>query len=192
MKISDLNKITFTDIKGFLKNYDWKSLQDLLHWNSAKERVLGNPAPVICVLAVIITITAVTVAFRVHKGVVLTQKTEVSELRKRAKEVSTLESTQKQYRDFLSKVPEAISESKLIEMLSEIALARNVQIVSFSPVSKKGIGYINLTNVGITIASENYADTIRFISDIENSPHSIRIGKWSGDLIMPRRASQRF
>ena len=182
MKISDLSKITVTDIKSYLRSHDLESV---------KERLFSNPAPIICVLAVIITITAVFLAYRVHQDVVMTQKIEVNELRKRVEGVRGFENTQKQYRDFLAKVPEAISENKLIEMLSEIALARNVQIISFSPVSKKGNGYISLTNVEITIASENYADTIRFINDIENSPHSIRIGKWSGILKMPKKFLRR-
>ena len=183
MKISDLNKITVTDIKSYFKGHDLESIKD---------RLLSNPAPVICFFAIVITITAVVLAYRVHKGVVMAQKIEVRELQKLVEKVSDFENTQKQYRDFLSKVPKAISESKLIEMLSEIALKRNVQILSFSPANKKGTSHTNLTNVEIKIASENYADTIRFINDIENSPHSIRIGKWSGNLTMPTRVSQRF
>ena len=192
MKISDLSKITVTDIKGYFENQDWESIKDLLSWESIKERVLSNPTPIICVLAIMITIASVSYAYGIHMDVTETRETEVSELRKQVEEVSIFESTQKQYRDFLANVPEAISGSKMIEMLSEIATARNVQIISFSPVSKKSDGYINITNVGITIASENYADTIRFIHDIEKSPHSIRIGKWSGNLKMPTRVSRRF
>jgi len=192
MKISDLNKITVTDIKSYFESYDLASITGLLSWNSIKERVLSNPMPIIFALAMIITLISVSKAHSIHKNVIKTRKTEVSELRKRAEKVTIYETTQKHYRDFLDNVPEAISESKLIEMLSEIAIARNVQIISFSPVSTKGNNYIDLTSVGITIASEDYADTIRFVNDIENSPHSIRIGKWSGDLKMPTGASRRI
>ena len=192
MKISDLSKITATNIKEYFEHFDWNSFKNLLTWESVKERLLNNPAPIICVLAVILTITAIFHANRIHKDVIITQKTEISKLQKRAEEVSVFENTQKQYRDFLANVPEAISETKLVEMLSDIALARNVQIISLSPVSKKASTYSNLKSVGITIASENYADTIRFVNDIENSPHLIRIGKWSGDLKMPSSVPQRF
>jgi len=183
MKISDLSKIKITDIKGYFENQNWESV---------KERVLNNPTPIICVVAIMITIVSVFFAYDVHKSITETRKTEVSELQKQVEEVSIFENTQKQYHDFLANAPKAISGSKMIEMLSEIAIARNVQIISFSPVSKKSDGHVNITNVGITIASENYADTIRFIHDIEKSPHSIRIGKWSGILKIPTRFSQEF
>jgi len=192
MKISDLNKITVKEISSFLKNYDWQSFKNLLSWESVKERLLGNPAPFICTLMIIITLIAIVISGRVYKNAAVMQKTEVSDLRKRAKAVSVFESTQKDYRAFLAKIPQSISESKLIKMLSEIAFARNVQIISFSPARKKDTGYIKLTSVEITITSEDYANAIRFVNDIENSPYSIRIGKWSGNLKMPNRVTRRF
>ena len=115
MKISDLNKITVKDISGLLKDFDWKSSKDLLNWQSVKERLSGNPALLICTLMVIITIITVIMSFRIYKDVAITHKTEVSDLRKRAKAVSVFESTQKEYRDFLVKIPQPISENKLIK-----------------------------------------------------------------------------
>lgn len=192
MKISDLSKITIKDIRGLLKSFDWESSKDLLSWQSAKERLLGNPTSYVCALMVVLAAIAVILAFRVHKDVSTAEKIEVNDLRKRAKAVSVLENTQKEYGVFIAKIPQAISESKLIKMLSEIAFARNVQITSFSPASKKETRYVYLTNVEITITSENYANAIRFINDIENSPHSIRIGKWSGSLETPNRGAGGF
>jgi hypothetical protein len=189
MKISDLNKITFED----LKNFDWKSVKGhLSDWRSIKDHLLGNPVPVICVLAIAMTTTSISFALRVHKNVAETQRTEIKQLRKRVEALDSFEKIQKQYSEFLAKVPQTISENKMIEMLSEIALLRKVQIVSFSPTSKKSNDQISLTNVEITIASESYADTIRFIHDIENSPFSIRIGSWSGVLKMPAQVPQRL
>jgi len=179
MKISDLNKITARDIK----NYDWRSLKDHL---------LSDPTPIFCFLAVVITITAVSIAYRTYKGAVKTQRIEIPKLRNRVEALNSFEIVQKHHSDFLAKAPKAISENKLIEILSEIALARSVQILSFSPTSKKSAGPISLTSVEITVASENYADTVRFTRDIENLPHSIRIGKWYGDLKMPVNTSRRF
>lgn len=192
MKISDFNKITVKDISGLLKDFDWNSFKDLLNWQSVKERLSRNPVSFICPLMVIITIIAVIMSFRIYKDIAITQKTEVSDLRKRSKAVSIFESTQKEYRVFLAKSPQPISESKLIKMLSEIAFARNVQITSFSPASKEDTGYVSLTNVEITITTEDYANAIRFINDIENSPHAIRIGKWSGILKMPHRIAGKY
>jgi len=192
MKISNLTKITVTDIKSYFQNLDWESVKDLLNWESVKERALDNPTPIICVVAILISIISVSSAYDVHKNTTETRETEVSELQKQVEEVSVFENTEKQYHDFLANIPKAISGSKMIEMLSEIAIERNVQILSFSPVSKKGNSYINLKNLAFTIVSENYADTIRFIHDIEKSPHSIRIGKWYGIFKMPARTSQRF
>ena len=192
MKISDLNKITLTD----LKNYDWGAVKDRFlknsDWSSVKDHVLRNPKPIVCALTIIITVTAVSLAYRIRKDVVNTQKTEIKELQKRAEAVEDFEFTKAQYTSFLAKVPEAISEDKLIEMLSEIALARGVQIISFSPARRKGNLYVSLTTVEITVASKSYTDTIRFVHDIENAPYSIRIGGWSGAIKMQQQFRQRF
>lgn len=183
MKISDLNKITITD----LKNYDWKIIKDRL-----VKTILSNPKPIIIAVVIMITFAATSMASRIHNSTAQTKRTELKVLRERAEALDDLENSQKLYNDFLNTIPEAISESKLIEMLSDIALARNVQIVSLSPTNSLRTVYAKLTNIEITISSENYADTIRFMHDIENSPYPVRIGKWSGNLIIPTHLLQRY
>lgn len=191
MKISDLNKITITD----LKNFDWESAKSRLKsfdWKSVKDRLISNPTPLICILIVIITTVAVSKALRVHKDTEKTKQTEIAKLHEQVEALNGLEATQKQYNDFFTKIPDVISESKLSEILGDIAIARNIQILSSSTPNKKSSVYVNLTSVEITIASESYTDIVRFIHDIENSPYSIRVEKWSGNLIIPSLIRQRF
>lgn len=192
MKISDLNKITITD----LKNFDWESAKSRLKsfdWESVKDRLISNPTPLVCILIVIITTVAVSKALlRVHKDTEKTKQTEIAKLHEQVKALNGLEATQKQYNDFFTKIPDVISESKLSEILGDAAIARNIQILSSSTPNKKSSVYVNLTSVGITIASESYTDIVRFIHDIENSPYSIHVEKWSGNLIVPFLIRQRF
>ena len=182
MKISDLNKIKIED----LKNIDWEL---------AKDRLLNNPTLIICIAAGIITAATISYTYRSYKKVAFIQKTEVSALLKKAKALDSFETVQKQYAEFIANASEKISENEMIELLSKIALTRDVQIMSFSPTHRKSNAYINVTTVEITIASESYIDTLQFMRDIEKTPHAIRIGEWSGILKMPsstpRRSSRR-
>ena len=79
MKISDLNKITFTDIK----NYDWRALKDRcvknFNWNFIKDYVLKNPWLIGCVISVILALMTLNLAHRTHKGVLVTERTEIQQ-----------------------------------------------------------------------------------------------------------------
>lgn len=178
MKISDLNKIKFEDIRN-------------IDWELAKDRLLNNPTLIICIAAGIITAATISYAYRSYKNVAFIQKTEVSALLKKAKALDNFETVQKQYAEFIANISEKISENEMIELLSNIALTRDVQIMSFSPTRRKSNAYINVTTVEITIASESYIDTLQFMRDIEKTPHAIRIGRWSGVLKMPSSTPQR-
>ena len=178
MKISDLNKIKIEDFKN-------------IDWELAKDRLLNNPTLIICIAAGIITAATISYTYRSYKKVAFIQKTEVSALLKKAKALDSFEAVQKQYAEFIANASEKISENEMIELLSKIALTRDVQIMSFSPTRRKSNAYINVTTVEITIASESYIDTLQFMRDIEKTPHAIRIGEWSGILKMPSSTPQR-
>lgn len=178
MKISDLNKIKIED----LKNIDWEL---------AKDRLTSSPVLIICIVAGIITAASISFAFRSYKKVTLKQKTVVNALLKKAKALDSFEAVQRQYSAFVDNAPKSISENEMIELLSNIALERDVQIMSFSPTRRESNSNITLTKVEITIASESYIDTIQFIRDIEKAPYAIRIGAWSGILKMPSSTPQR-
>jgi Tfp pilus assembly protein PilO len=120
------------------------------------------------------------VTFRSQAKTTKTLKSNVAELKEKVKALDKFELIQKEYNEFRKSVPQTLSENKLIEMLSEIALKRGVRIVSFSPASKSSNNFLNLTNVEITVTSADYADLVHFINDIENSIYLIRIKKWSG------------
>ena len=112
------------------------------------------------------------------------------ELRKKMDILEKSRVTQKQYDDFLKGIPEVIPGDRLAETLAGFAVNRDVQILSFSPAKEESNNFIHLTNVEIHIASENYANIILFMRDIESSPYSIRIGKWSGTSATPDDVSR--
>ena len=139
-------------------------------------------------------VTAVTVfmAYRMWANTTQTLKFKIVELQEKAKALDEYKITQKQIRDILVNTPETISENRLIEMLSEIALESGVQIISLSPTTKRQDNFTRLTSIKITIASENYADIIRFMHKLENSAYSIRVKGWTGGPKMTTQGSRRF
>ena len=169
MNLKNLSKIDFNE----LKNIDWETV---------KEYLLSRPGLIINVSIIAATAVVTLTYCRSQLQSVKALNDEITVLQEKAGVISALDKTQKEYDQFVKQIPQTISADMLIEILSEIALERDVQIVSFSPANEKNSTFASLTNVKITIKSEKYANTIRFIHDIENSPYSIRIGDWRGAL----------
>lgn len=176
--IKKINSLSVDDIK----NIDWESIKD---------RLLSQPGLLINILIITITAATVMTTFRSQTKTAKTLKSKITEQKEKVEALDRFELTQKKYKEFLKNIPQSISENRLVEMLSEIALKRGVRIVLFSPANKSSNSFVNLTNVEITVTSKEYAGIIRFINDIENSAYAIRIGGWAGVSTSPNQYSRR-
>lgn len=178
MNLKDLNKIDIHD----LKNIDWRQ---------AKAQLQSRPGLIINILLIGVTLFVVSSAYQKYARLTKSLGREAAELREKADALEKSRLTQKQYDDFLKSVPEVIPGDRMVETLAGFAVNRGVQILSFSPAKERSDNFIHLTNVEIHIASKDYANIILFMRDIETSPYSIRIGKWSGSSGAPEEFSGR-
>ncbi|HQP10199.1 MAG TPA: type 4a pilus biogenesis protein PilO [Candidatus Omnitrophota bacterium] len=172
-----------------LNNIDIKDLQNI-DWNDIKDRLMSQPHLIVNILLAIIT---VFVLFSTSKKLAVSAKqlkTEQASLKTKLAALEQFNAVKKENKDFLEKMPQAITDDQLIETFSEFAFQRNVQIISFSPAQKKSNSLLTLTSIELNIVSENYENIILFIHDIENSPYAIRIGQWSGKSIKQGEISQ--
>ena len=179
MKLKDLSKL------------EPKDLKNLINKEQIKAQLLSQPAAIINVILVIVTIVVSISSFRSYTSTTKNLEAQVVELEEKSKALDKFELAKKEFKDFQVEIPNYVSENKLIEMLSEIAIRSGVQIVSFSPPDKKKNVYVSLTKVEITITSVNYADIVRFMHDIENSTYSIRIARWSGESMAQNQTYRR-
>jgi len=170
MILKELNSI---DVKD-LKNIDWRRMAN---------RIQSRPDLAINIVLVIATL--VTLLFTYKRYLNKTQDLEdtLSSLEETSEAIDKMEIIRKEYSDFQKSIPDTINANQLIETLSKFALKRDVQILSFSPANKKSNKFISLTSVEINVISENYADIILFMRDIESAPYAIRVEKWSGASI---------
>ena len=183
MKISDLNKITFKDFQKGLKQFDWKR---------ALVRVKENPWVIFCAVAALITFVAANYAFKVYQEVKIARNTELKELRGQVEAVKDFEIVDMSYKNFWENVPEFIPQSELIELLTQMAIDHNIQITSLSPPREQSLLNVNLTSMDVTLKTNDYANMAKFMYEIENSPYSIRAGKWAARLITEYNYSQRY
>ncbi|OGX36226.1 MAG: hypothetical protein A3C36_03870 [Omnitrophica WOR_2 bacterium RIFCSPHIGHO2_02_FULL_52_10] len=167
MDLRDLNKINIEDLKE-------------IDWNLAKAHLVRRPDLLFNTAMIFITLIFGIWAYQTNAQKIRSLKSDLGNLEQRYTALQDFEAVRKKHAEFVKGAPEIISDNRLIEILAEIALKRNVQITSFSPSQQQANDYVRLTKVQINIQSQNYADIIWFMYDIENSPYSIRIGEWSG------------
>ncbi len=168
MNLADLNKISIKDLKE-------------IDWGQVKDSLLSQPTFVVNTILITATIVTAAFAYTTYSDTTKSQNKEIVVLKKKVEAVANLTKTQNDYQDFLKNMPEPISENRLTEILSEIAFDRKIQIISFSPVNTKDNDYVQISNIKIKIKSDNYANIIRFMRDIEKSHHSIRTKSLSGN-----------
>lgn len=167
-----------------LNNIDIKDLQNV-DWSQAKDRLQSQPDLLINIILVVVTFAVLFSTFNKHTQTTKSSEIEILELQERLDAVEKFETAKTQHSNFLKEAPKSIAGDQLIQTLSEFAIKRNIQILSFLPAKKKNNKLVNLTSVKVNIASENYADIILFVHDIEKSSYPIRIEKWSGSSLGP-------
>ena len=177
-----------------LNNIDVKDLQNI-DWNQIMGRIKSQPDLLINVLLIVVALVVSFSSFTKHAVTKKFSKTKMVELQKKLVALEKFEALKKEHSVFLKEIPKAIASDQLIQTLSELAIQRDIQILSFSPAKKKSNRLINITSVVVNIASKDYDSIILFLHDIEESSYPIRIENWSGSTLLPgenpRRRSRR-
>jgi len=168
--IKTLNSISVDDIKN-------------IDWGSVKDRLLSKPGLMINIFLIVVTVIIVFTS--ISKQAITTNdfKSQISGMKLKIDALDKYKIVQKAYKEKTDNIPESISTDQLIETLSDFAIKWNVQILSFSPAKEKSNNFADITNVKINISSEEYANILLFMYDIENSPYMIRVGKLSGSYV---------
>ena len=128
------------------------------------------------------TIVGTVVIFSGYHRREKTLKWEIGQMEDRVKAVKESELLKDKYAAFLESFPSPIVTDQLVNKLSEFAANRHVQILSFSPVKEKSDDYIAISGIQLNVASENYRNIVLFMKDVEEAPHALQVGRWSGKM----------
>lgn len=176
-KIRDKIKSVLESLRNFnvkdLQNIDAQQLGDMLR---QRLDILLNS------VLILVTIGAMAIAV---KGCAKKSQTLTWEIKQQEERVEVVKESARlhgEYSTFLESFRKPVLVDQLINKLSEFAGARQVQILSFSPIKEKSDDYIKVAGVQINIVSENYKNIVLFMKDVEDAPYALRVGQWSARM----------
>lgn len=166
----DLNDLSKLDIKD-LKNVDWRK---------ALDQFRSRPDLIVNALAVIITFFLCINFYSKRQNEIKNVKYEISMLEGKIGAIDEYDIIKAELDQYVANIPQPISEDQLINQITDYAVARNIQIQSFSPAKKQTQPLYDLTSIILKVTADDYANLWLFINDIEKSPYTMRVERWSG------------
>ncbi len=158
---------------GDLQNIDARQIVEMLR---QRFDIVLN---IFLILVTVLTISGIVAGYR-KRSQAMTW--EIKQMQERLGVVKESQGLKGEYAEFLKHFPKSILTDQLINKLSEFAVYRQVQIVSFSPLKEKGDDYIAVAGVQLNIVSANYKNIILFMRDVEDAPYSVRVDRWSAKM----------
>ncbi len=169
MNLSTLTKLELKD----LRKIDLAGL---------KNSLLSRPDIFINFLWIALTIFAIIFISHNYREDQSRLKDRIDKLEQKLTVLRKYQDIKKEYDAFLSQFPKMIPGDEVIDKISDFAVKRHIQILSFSPAEKQKSTFFEITNIVINIASSQYEDIVRFIHDIEEAALAMRIKRWSGRM----------
>lgn len=174
MNIPDLSKI---DIQDLQKLDYMKLLQEL------KKR----PDVLITVVLVLVTLILSVNIFMKKSQELQSLQQEISKLEAKDKVIAQYDTAKKELTDFLVNIPKTLLENDLINTVTDFAVARSVQIESYTPARKQSLAIYDLTSISLNVTAAEYKNIWLFVNDIEKSKYAIRVENWSGSTDVTTR-----
>ena len=164
--------LTYKDLKEYdIKNIDVKKLLGSL---TQRQDYLIDAALIVVAIFFGIKIMADQKGKAAH----LTQ--QVSVLEQKTAAISEFEAAKSSVENYVATLPQGLLETNtIIERLNSLALARQVQILSYEPDNRQATDMYIKTKFKLTLFAKEYKDIGLFIQDVENSEHNFRIEQWS-------------
>ncbi len=177
MKLSELSRLELKD----LKKLDYKGVLDTVR---KRNDVLINV--VILGAALMLTINSLNKSGKQIKMI----KAEIASWEEKISAVTNHDRLKQDMEKYQSQAPKGVSGDQMVDLLTDLAVNRNIQILSVSPAETSKKNLHSLTNTSMTITADSYADLWRFIYDIEHGPGTLRISRMEGTA-EDRKASRR-
>jgi hypothetical protein len=167
MNLAELSRLDIKDLKKVNYHKTWEEVRK-------RPDILVNLISILLTIALVVHIYA-----KNHEGT-RAVRTETALLEKKIVSIEAYNEVKGELNAFLGTIPAGINEEDFINKVSDFALAREVQIKSFSPVGKKDETFFQSTRFVLNITASHYAKIWLFIQDIEQSAYPFRIENWQG------------
>lgn len=159
MKIPDISKIDIKDI-------DVAKIQaELLH---RKELVIQ-------VGLVLVSLVVGIWAFNGSQAEIAKYKSQIVSLQAKTGAIEEYNRTQQEVKNFVSKVPDPVSEDKIIDLVTDLAGKNSVKILTFNRAEVEKKDTLVTTTVNFSLVTDSFANIIRFIFDVEKSKDFMQI-----------------
>jgi len=164
MKLADLSRLELKDLQKIDVKYITETIQK-------RNDIL------LSVLAVGITLIVLINKFNQSSLQVKKLQAEITAVEQKISAIKNHDKTKDDLDDFLSQVPEGMSGDEMVNLLTDLAARRNIQILSVSPAQTTTKDLYDATNTSLLISASSYEDLWLFIHDIEDTDRSLRINR---------------
>ncbi len=173
MKITDISKIDIKDI-------DAAKIKDQLlqHKEVVVQIILGA-----CSLFFAVSL------FNQSQTEVTKYKTQIATLQAKAPAIEQYNKTQMDVKDYLKKVPEAVSEDKIINLVTDIAVKNGVKILTFNPANIDKRNSLETLSLRFTLVADSFLSMVRFMADIERGKDFLQIWECEADPQLNAKSS---
>ncbi|MCK5214721.1 MAG: hypothetical protein KAR05_05155 [Candidatus Omnitrophica bacterium] len=164
-----------------LSKLDIKDLQKINYTQLGKD-LTKRPDFIIIIASILLSLFLSIHFFSKNQKLANTLKLEVKTLEDKVAVIETYNKTKGDLAAFQDAISEPLSEEELINIISDFAFKRNLQIKSLTPGQDKESTYHNLISIHVRIESSDFKNMWLFIHDIESSKTALRVDDWNGSM----------
>jgi hypothetical protein len=161
MKIPDLSKIDIKDIDAV----------------KVKEQLIQHKGVVAQVGLGLVSFVVAVAMFNQSQGDIARYKSQIAVLNAKTGAIDQYNKTQSDVKDFLNKVPDSVSEDKMINLVTDLAGKNGVQILTFTRTSVEKKNTLVTTSLRFSLAADSFSGMVKFMADIERGKDFMKI--WS-------------
>jgi len=167
MKLSELSKL---DIKDLQK----------IDYNQLGKEVTKRPDYIIIAVSIIMTLFLSLHFFSKNRKMASALKLEVQTLEDKVAVIEEYTDTKAELTALQDAIPEPLTQEGLINLVSDFAFKRNLQISSLTPGQTEEEKYHDVISVHVQIESSDFKNIWLFVHDIESSKLALRVDEWRG------------
>ena len=159
MNIADLSKIDIKDI-------------DVL---KVKNKLLQHKEIVLQVLLAFGSFIIAVSMLNQSQADIKKYKSQIASLQSKTGAIEQYNKTQNDLKVYLGKVPEFVSEDKVINLVTDFAGKNGVKIITFSPATVEKKKTLETISLKFSLVAESFSSMIRFMADIERGNDFMQI-----------------
>jgi hypothetical protein len=115
--------------------------------------------------------------FNQSQGDIARYKSQIAVLNAKTGAIDQYNKVQKDVKDFLNKVPDSVSEDKMINLVTDLAGKNGVQILTFTRTNVEKKNTLVTTSLKFSLVADSFSGMVRFMADIERGKDFMKI--WS-------------